>query len=161
MSLKKRELVAFGMGNCGAMLGSWLVRNQMDEVKKSRAELDDPEQSEELYEEMVEVLDQWEPGELCVSESDYIKDLTRYLRDKTEWDIEVFQHTPEGKPDILLGDLLALELKLNPSKNEINRCIGQCVVYSRLWMTWMVIIGAEQISLEGLKICWPTRDWTI
>src|SRR4029077_7295705 len=95
--------LVWGIG--GAMLGSWLARNQMDEAKKSRAELDDPEQSEELYEEMVEVLDQWELGEWCISEDDYTKDLARYLRDNTEWEIEVFQNTPEGKPDIIVGDL--------------------------------------------------------
>gem|GEM_PF-5935331 len=28
------------------------------------------------------------------------------------------------KPDVLIGDLLALELKLNPNKAELDRCVG-------------------------------------
>src|SRR2546423_14049180 len=89
----------------------------------------------------------WEPDGSCVTEDDYTEDLAEFLREETEWDIEVCPNTPEGKPDILIGDLLALELKLNPSKNEINRLIGQCAHYSRQWMTWMVIIGAGSNTL--------------
>jgi hypothetical protein len=143
--------LVWGIG--GAMAGLWIARNQIEEEKKSRAELDDPEQAQEVYEEMVDLLDGWEPDENCESEDDYTKDLADYLEDNCDWEIQIYENTPEGKPDILIGDLLALELKINPSKNEINRCIGQCAGYSRLWITWMVIIdaGANKIGrLEDL-----------
>jgi len=77
--------------------------------------------------------------------------LVDYLDDNTDWEVEIYSNTPEGKPDILIGDLIVLELKVKPSKNEINRCIGQCAGYSRLWITWMVIIQAPSSKLGRLE----------
>lgn len=69
----------------------------------------------------------------------------------TDWEIEVYPNSSEGKPDTLIGDLIALELKINPSKNEINRCIGQCAGYSRLWITWMIMIDAPSSKIGRLE----------
>ncbi len=153
---KKWDHLVWGIG--GAMFGVWYARKQMDDSKKSRAELDDPEQSEEVYEEIGEILNDWEPDESCETEDDYTEDLAEFLREETEWDIEVYPSTPEGKPDILIGDLLALELKISPSRNEINRLIGQCAHYSRQWMTWMVIIGAGSNTLGRLEDVLADKD---
>ncbi len=46
----------------GALAGSWLARRQLQEAKKSRAEVDDPVGAAEAYEEIGELLDDWEPG---------------------------------------------------------------------------------------------------
>lgn len=138
---------AFG----GLVAGSWLARNEIEESKKSRAELDCPEDAEEAYDEIGELLDDWEPDAECETEDDYTQDLADYLDANTDWEIEVYPNSPEGKPDILIGDLIALELKINPSKNETNRCIGQCAGYSRLWITWMVIIDAPSSKIGRLE----------
>ena len=69
-------------------------------------------------------------------------DLADWLKENTEWEIEVRPDTPEGQPDILVGDLLAIELKVNPSKTERDRCVGQSAGYSREWVTWIVLIDA-------------------
>lgn len=138
---------AFG----GLIAGSWLARNEIEEAKKSRAELDCPEDAEEAYDEIGELLDDWEPDADCETEDDYTHDLVDYLDANTDWEIEVYPNSPEGKPDILIGDLIALELKINPSKNEINRCIGQCAGYSRLWVTWMIMIDAPSSKIGRLE----------
>ena len=138
---------AFG----GLIAGSWLARNEIEEAKKSRAELDCPEDAEEAYDEIGELLDDWEPDADCETEDDYTQDLADYLDENTDWEIEVYPNSPEGKPDILIGDLIALELKVNPSKNEINRCIGQCAGYSRLWITWMIMIDAPSSKIGRLE----------
>ncbi len=135
----------------GIIAGSWLARNKIEEAKKSRAELDCPEDAEEAYDEIGELLDDWEPDAECETEDDYTKDLAAYLDENTDWKIEIYPNSPEGKPDILIGDLIALELKINPSKNETNRCIGQCAGYSRLWITWMVIIDAPSSKIGRLE----------
>lgn len=135
----------------GLIAGSWLARNQIEEAKKSRAELDCPEDAEESYDEIGELLDDWEPDAECETEDDYTQDLAAYLDENTDWEIELYPSSPEGKPDILIGDLIALELKINPSKNETNRCIGQCAGYSRLWITWMVIIDAPSSKIGRLE----------
>lgn len=138
---------AFG----GLIAGSWLARNEIEEAKKSRAELDCPEDAEEAYDEIGELLDDWEPDADCETEDDYTQDLADYLDENTDWEIEVYPNSPEGKPDILIGDLIALELKVNPTKNEINRCIGQCAGYSRLWITWMIMIDAPASKIGRLE----------
>jgi hypothetical protein len=135
----------------GIIAGDWLARNRITESKKSRAEIDYPEDTEEIYEEIGELLNQWEPEVDCETEEDYMQDLAIYLDRNTEWEVEVQPHTPEGKPDILVGDLLALELKTDLSKNERNRCIGQCAGYSRLWITWMIIINTSSSKIGRLE----------
>lgn len=113
--------------------------------------MDYPEAAKEAYDEIGELLDDWEPDADCETEEDYTQDLADYLDANTDWEVEIYPNTPEGKPDILIGDLIALELKVNPSKNERNRCIGQCAGYSRLWITWMVIINASSSKIGRLE----------
>ncbi|MEK6406990.1 MAG: hypothetical protein AABN34_08515 [Acidobacteriota bacterium] len=135
----------------GALAGSWLARNELENAKKSRAELDNPAEAEEAYGEIGELLDQWRPDSDCETEDDFTQDLADYLQTNTDWEIELYPDTPEGKPDILIGDLIALELKVNPSKSERDRCIGQCAGYSRLWITWMVMIDASSNKIGRLE----------
>ncbi len=135
----------------GAVVGSWWARSQADEAKKSRAELDDPEGAEEVYCEIRDLLDAWEPDAECETEDDFTQDLAGYLDECSDWDIEVYPHTYEGKPDIVIGDRLALELKLAPSKGERDRAIGQCAAYSRQWITWLVLIDSSATEVERVR----------
>lgn len=135
----------------GLFFGSWLARNELEWSKKSRAEKECPGDAEEAYYEIGELLDEWELDSDCKTEDEFTQDLADYLEDNTEWEIEVFPDSPEGKPDILIGDLIALELKVNPSKGERDRCIGQCAGYSRLWITWMVIIDTPASKIGRLE----------
>ncbi len=41
----------------GAVIGSWWARSQAEEAKESRAELDDPEGAEEVYNGIRDLLD--------------------------------------------------------------------------------------------------------
>jgi hypothetical protein len=135
----------------GALAGSWFARKQIEDAKKSRTERENPDEAQEVYEEIGELLDLWDPDDECETELDFTYHLAGYLRGATDWEVEICPDTPEGQPDILIGDLLALELKVNPSKSERDRCIGQCAGYSRQWMTWMVIIDAPQSKIGRLE----------
>jgi hypothetical protein len=135
----------------GLLAGSWLARKQIKESKKSRAELEEPDEMEEAYWEIGNLVEEWEPDSDCTTEDDFTQNLADYLSAHSDWEIEVYPDTPEGVPDILVGDLIALELKINPSKGEIDRCIGQCARYSRLWVTWIVIIDAPSSKIGRLE----------
>lgn len=140
-----------GAGLAGALIGAWWVNSRTEEAKRSRAEREDPEEVEEVCEEIGAVLDRWEPSDDCEDEDDFRDDLADYLEANTECEIEVTPGTSEGKPDILIDDLLALELKYDPSKAELDRCVGQCMSYSREWVTWIVLIDSPASKVGRLK----------
>lgn len=137
-------------GIAGLALGAIWTRSELEASKKSRAEIDAPEEAEEVSEEIAELLEAWEPSDDCETEDDFTQDLANFLEQHSEWEIEVYADSPEGKPDILIGDLLALELKINPGKSERDRLIGQCAGYSRLWITWAVVIGSSESRIGRL-----------
>jgi len=134
----------------GAALGYLFSQGQTEDDKKSRAERDNPDETEEVCEEIAGLLEAWDPDESCVNEADYTHDLVAFLNKHSDWEIEVFPNSPEGKPDILVGDLLALELKVGLGKAQRDRLIGQCAGYSRLWVTWAVILDASESELGRL-----------
>ncbi len=134
----------------GLLTGAWWVKNQNDQAKKSRAEKDDPDGVEEVCSEIAPILDDWEPDG-CETEDDYVQNLFDYLDEETDFEIEMFPNTREGKPDILINDLLALEVKVNLSKNERNRLIGQTAGYSREWVTWIVLIDTPASRIGSLE----------
>src|SRR5260221_7188757 len=144
-----RLALLIGVG--GFVFGSWLERKNLEESKKSRAELESPEEAEEVYVEIGDLLNEWQPEAECVSEEDYNDDLANYLDANTDWMIEVRPDTEVGCPDILIGGLIAIELKTNHKKNEQDRCIGQCLGYSELWITWIVLIDAQQSKVDRLN----------
>jgi hypothetical protein len=135
----------------GALAGAWWVKNQTDEAQKSRAELDAPEMVEKVTNEIGNVLDSWEPDEDCETEEDFVSDLAEYLNHETGFEVEEYPPTREGRPDILVEGVLALEVKLRPSKGERDRCIGQCAGYSRLWVTWIILIDAPPSGYSDLE----------
>jgi hypothetical protein len=135
----------------GVLAGAWWVKNETEQAKRSRAEVDDPALVEDVCEDVGDVLDAWEPDPKCECEDDFTRDLAAYLTEATDWDIEVCPETSQGQPDILIQDVLALELKVDPNKSERDRCIGQCAGYSREWVTWIVLIDAEASKVGVLE----------
>ena len=135
----------------GIAAGYLYSRSELAESKKSRAEKDHPDLVEEVCEEVAELIDEWEPDEDCESENEFTEDLASYIKENSELTIEVFPGTPEGKPDILIDNVLALELKVGLGKSERDRLIGQCAGYSRKWVTWTVIIDASPSQLGSLS----------
>lgn len=134
----------------GLFTGAWWVKNQHDEAKKSRAERDDPDGVEEVCTEIAPILDDWEPDHF-EAEDKYVNDLFEYLAEETDFGIEMFPNTREGKPDILIDDLLAIEVKVNLTKVERDRLIGQTAAYSREWVTWIVLIDTPESRIGSLE----------
>lgn len=84
-------------------------------------------------------------------EDDFRDLLANYLNEETDFEIEVAPSTQFGKPDILIHGTLALEVKYNPSKTEMDRCIGQCANYSREWVTWIVLYDTPDSQINYLS----------
>lgn len=134
----------------GALAGAWWVKNETDAAKKSRAERDAPDLVENVCKKVGETLDEWHPDDY-ETEEDFVSDLAEYLNEDTGYEVEEYPPTREGRPDILVEGVLALELKLRPSKGERDRCVGQCAAYSRSWVTWIVLIDSPSSANEDLQ----------
>ncbi len=134
----------------GGLLGAAWQRNQTEEAKKSRAEREYPDRVQEVRDEIEHALDSWEPDEASSTEDDFVGDLAEHVHAETGYMVELNPSTREWRPDILVEGVLALEIKVNPSKSERDRCIGQCAGYSRLWATWIVLIDASLSAEEDL-----------
>lgn len=141
MSKGSRDLSHLFVAVGAFVTGAWWVKDQTEERKKSRVERGDPDSVETVCNAIGPILDEWMPEE-CSSEDEFVADLFDYLDDEVaeDWDIEMCPDTPEGKPDILIDNRLALEVKVNPGKAERDRLVGQVAGYSRQWVTWIVLV---------------------
>lgn len=144
-----RSNLAWAVG--GALAGVLWANHKAIESKKSRAERDYPDDVEEVCRDIYELLEDLELSGDSTDENEYVRLVANYLDNNSEWEIELWPRTPEGTPDILIGDLLALEFKFNPNKAERDRCVGQCAGYSRLWATWIILIDAPESSVGRLE----------
>lgn len=149
--------LAFALG--GGALGALLLKNHYDEARRSRAEKDDPEGVEWMCAFVGDLLQDWAPRGYD-TEDEYAEALFRYLKravkrefddDEANVEIELWPDTDAGKPDLLIDDLLALELKVNPTGSECDRCIGQCARYSREWVTWIILIDTPSHVVRRLE----------
>jgi hypothetical protein len=136
----------------GLFAGAWWVKNEHDEAKKSRAEKDDPEGVEEVCNAIAPILDDWQPKGY-ETEYEYLEDLFDYLVHETDGDfcVEMCPNTREGKPDILIDDLLVVEVKRDLIKTERDRLIGQTAAYSREWVTWIVLIDTPDSRVGAVE----------
>lgn len=134
----------FLVGAVGILVGSWWKSAMIVESKKSRAERDDPDFVNEVCTKINELLAKLEILDEMENEDDFRDGLAEYLTKYTDFEIEVTPDTLFGQPDILIGGVLALEVKYNPKKSEMDRCIGQCAGYSREWVTWIVLYDTPQ-----------------
>ena len=138
-------------GIAGALIGSWWKVAQIEDAKKSRSEREDPDFVGEVCSEVGELLEDLEFWDEIEDEDDFRDLLADYLEKETDFDIEVAPSTQFGQPDILIGDAVALEVKKNPNKAEMDRCIGQCANYSREWMTWIILYDTPDLQINYLS----------
>src|ERR1051326_6386856 len=116
---KYDHLIWAGLGVFGGLA---YADHKATQAKLSRVEKDDPNGCAEVSEDVATVLEEWECPIDC-TEEELTKVLADYLDEETEWEIETWPRTQHGTPDILIGDLLALELKVDPNKAERDRCV--------------------------------------
>lgn len=126
-------------GAIGVLAGSWWKSAKIAESKKSRSERESSGFVNEVRSKINELLDELELLYEMENENDFRDLLAEYFIEYTDFEIEVTPNTLIGQPDILIGGVLALEVKYNPNKSEMDRCIGQCAGYSREGVTWIIL----------------------
>lgn len=135
----------------GALAGILWSQSKTADSKKSRAERDHPDDVEDVCNDVYELLENLELSGDSEDENVYVRIVAEYLDENSDWNIELWPKTPEGTPDILIEDLLALEFKFNPNKAERDRCVGQCAGYSRLWPTWIILVDTADSRVGRLE----------
>jgi hypothetical protein len=144
-----RKLILVGAG--GVLAGSWWKSMQIEKSKRSRAEREDPDFVDEVCSTVNDLLNQLEILDDMGDEDDFRDLLADYLTKETDFEVEVAPDTEFGKPDILIEGVLVLEVKYNPGKAEMDRCIGQCANYSREWVTWIVLYDTPESKINYLS----------
>jgi hypothetical protein len=135
----------------GPFVGAAWQQSEVGKRTKSVAEREDPEGVRAVCREASHALDEWQPDTSCECEDDFVDDLADWLDRNLDWDIEVRKSTHEGQPDIIIGDLLVLELKIDPCKSERDRCVGQVAGYSREWVSWIVLLDAPDTTVADIE----------
>jgi len=85
------------------------------------------------------------------SEREFHEILLEYFDTHSEYEVESEPNTGFGRPDILIGGVVALELKVKPNRNERNRLVGQVLDYSRQWFTIIVLWDTPQSKQQELQ----------
>lgn len=117
----------------------------------SRMDKEEPELTSEVVDHVSELLDELElPGEI-ESEQEFHQFLWDYLDEHCQYEVESCPSTPFGCPDLLIAGVLALELKVNPKKNERNRLVGQVLDYGRQWRTWIILLDTPESRVQHLE----------
>jgi len=132
----------FVAGALGAGVGAWWARNR--KKFRSHAEDHDPDLVAAVCLATLEALEDVHVRHRLPNEDAYRDDLAEFLDGEIEdATIEVEPYVDGMKPDVLVEDVLALEVKKDPSKGEIDRAVGQITGYSRLWVTWLVLFESS------------------
>jgi len=148
-------------GVIGVLAGSWWKSAKIAESKKSRDERERSGFVNEVRSKINELLDELELLDEMENEDDFRDVLAEYLTKYTNFEIEVTPNTLIGQPDILIGGVLALEVKYNPNKSEMDRCIGQCAGYSREWVTWIILYDTPPSRINYISEVLSIKGWTI
>lgn len=138
-------------GVIGVLAGGWWKSAKIAESKKSRAERESPDFVNEACYKINELLYELKILDEIEDEDDFRDVLAEYLAKYTDFEIEVTPNTLIGQPDILIGGVLALEVKYSPNKSEMDRCIGQCAGYSREWVTWIILYDTPQSRVNYIS----------
>jgi len=106
----------------------------------------------ELVEEITQLLERCELPQVLPDEASYSEWLSNYFREHSDRDIETEPTTGFGRPDILIDNALAIELKTElEAKSDQDRCVGQCLGYLQGWDTMLVLIDTPRRDSEHLN----------
>lgn len=147
MTGENRAAWFFGGAGLALTLSAWL----RTERRKSRAERHDPNgtvalamEVNELLEEVILTVDE-------ESEAAFHQALGTFLEEEMASEVEWEPLTPQGRPDLLIDDRVALELKYDPHKAEIDRCVGQLHGFAEEWLTILIVFATPPSRARYLR----------
>lgn len=142
-------LLAGGVAG-GLLTKAWMDHRAAQETK-SRAELEEPGLAKAVLEVLDQVFEQVSFRGEFKSERHIMNGLARYLRNKTDLEVEVEPNSPFGIPDILLDGVVALELKKGLKKTEMDRCVGQAAGFSQRWFTVILVFDTPTSKVQRME----------
>ncbi len=138
------------MGAAGLGLGAYLEQRRRAKLRLSRAEREEPDVVLEVVAEVGGLLEACVLLEDFKREADFRDAIAGYIQEHSELDVEIEASTREGRPDILVEGVLALELKLRPKRGHLHRAVGQTAEYARRWVTWLVLADTKESKVQHL-----------
>lgn len=147
MTRENKAAWFFGGAGIALTLSAWLHT----ERRRSRAEREDPHGTIALATEVNELLEEVILKVDEKSEAAFHEALGRFLEEELASDVEWEPLTPQGRPDLLIDDRVALELKYDPKKTEIDRCVGQLHGFAEEWLTFLVVFATPPSRARYLR----------
>lgn len=146
--LDSRTAGGFFVGGVLAGMGfsAWLASVR----KRSRAENEFPEHTRQVAADVDELLSDLELDGCFEREEDFQEELVSYFRQESGYEVESKPRTAHGEPDIVLDDVVALEIKVNPNKGERDRCLGQVSAFAKEWLTLIVLFDTPPTQVQAL-----------
>ncbi len=148
-------LLGLGAGVVGTLLWSdW----SQEQAKRSRAEIEHPDRTTEVLDQLQEIITSVKLALTGNNEAAYRKRIAGYLRKRHGLNVEQEPRVDGRVPDILVEGVVAIEIKLAPKKTEIDRAIGQCVDYAKLWPTILIVVDTTDSIADEIERRLDTCD---
>ena len=78
-------------------------------------------------------------------------ELSQWFADTTTLAFEEHPSTAAGRPTFLFEGLVALEVKLNPTRAEADRCIRQVLMYARDYFTIILVADTRRPRADRMR----------
>jgi hypothetical protein len=135
----------------GAAVGTAVSHFLQTDSPTQQTSFDRLQPPDKVIEEITQVLNHCEPDQTFSNENTFGDWLSNYLREYSDYGIETRLSTEFGKPDILVDNTLAIELKKDlTEKSDQDRCVGQCIRYAQRWYTMLVLLDTPASEVHDL-----------
>lgn len=135
----------------GAVVGAAVSHFLQTNSPAQQTSFDQLQPSRKVIEEITQILDECEPDQTFSNENDFGDWLSDYVRERSEYRIETRPSTEFGKPDILVDNTLAIEVKKDlTKKSDQDGCVGRCIGYAQGWYTMLVLLDTSPRVKERL-----------
>lgn len=139
----------------------WGSQKEVERWEKDDQKIRQQIEQERLPNKVVEAIKEFKPFRQYKNEFPYQLDLARYLKEKFP-NVVIEQQKGSSRPDIVVGDDIAIEVKGPTDNNALNTLTTKCLKYSGHYQHLIIVLFEPTFSegnyneiIEGMKRSFP------
>ena len=139
----------------------WGSEKEVEQWKKDDEKIRRQIEQESLPNKVVQAIKEFKPFRQYKNEFPYQLDLARYLKEKFP-NVVIEQQKGSSRPDIVVGDDIAIEVKGPTDNNALNTLTTKCLKYSGHYQHLIIVLFEPTFSegnyneiIEGMKRSFP------